>query len=614
MFGCAGMTLLLEPPPVAGAPAFLGVERSLSGRRWISRAGEGAEVMAIAQRHGLPEPLARLLAARGVACEAVPEFLEPTLRQGLPDPAHLKDMDAAVGRLVRAVQQGERITVFGDYDVDGATSAALLLRFFRAAGGTIDAYIPDRLKEGYGPNAPALQRLRAQGSAVVVTVDCGITAFEALEAAAQTGLDVIVIDHHKAEPRLPQALAVVDPNRQDEESPHTQMAAVGVAFLLVVGVNRALREAGWYGAARPEPDLRQWLDIVALGTVCDVVPLTGVNRVLVRQGMKILNDRSNPGIAALATTARLSEPMDAWHLAFILGPRVNAGGRVGEAALGARLLATDDAQEAMGLAMRLDAFNAERRAIEQAVLEMAVAQVEALGALPPVIVAIGEGWHPGVIGIVASRLVERFHRPAFVIGMDGDIGKGSGRSLRPLDMGAMVIAARQRGLLVNGGGHPMAAGLTVQRTRLAELVGFFTEETIAAIGARPAARTLAVDTAVQARAVSVDLVRLLERVGPFGVGNPEPRIVLPHVRAGWSRPVGEAHVRCTLVGSDGGAVQAIAFRAAGSPLGAALMDPTSPTLHVAGTLRIDRFNGSETVSLHVEDAASVRMAADVPTA
>jgi single-stranded-DNA-specific exonuclease len=508
------------------------------------------------------------------------------------------------------VRSGEKIVVFGDYDVDGATSAALLLRFFRAVGGDIGAYIPDRVREGYGPSAAALSHLKADGTDVVVTVDCGVTAFDALEAAARAGLDVIVIDHHKAEPRLPTALAVVDPNRQDECSPHTQMAAVGLAFLLAVGVNRALRAMDWYGVARPEPDLKQWLDIVALGTVCDVVPLTGVNRMLVRQGLRVLEGRGNAGIAALAEVARLNEPAGTFHLGFMLGPRVNAGGRVGEAGLGTRLLSTDDPAEAMGLAMRLDAFNNERRAIEAQVLATAIAQVEAHGDLPPAIVAVGEAWHPGVIGIVASRLVERFHRPVFVICLDGEVGKGSGRSVRGVDLGAIVIAARQRGLLVNGGGHPMAAGLTVARDRLAELTRFITDEVAVALGPSPPARTLALDGAISPRAASLDLVQALQRVGPFGVGNPEPRFVLPQVRAGWSRQVGEAHVRCTLVGGDGARLQAIAFRAAGNALGATLRDAAAPTLHVAGTLRIDRWNGGESVTLHIEDAAPARVEGD----
>src|SRR5262245_23553826 len=419
----------------AARAAFLGVERSLTGRRWAERLADERMALAIAQRHGLPDAICRLLAAREVDLEGVPDFLEPTLRKFLPDPAHLKDMEPAVARLVRAVQAGERIVVFGDYDVDGATSAALLLRFFRGIGGNIGVYIPDRRKEGYGPNAPALLKLRQEGAAVVVTVDCGVTAYEPLAEARKAGLDTIVIDHHQAEIALPEAVAVVDPNRIDDASPHKQLAAVGVAFLLCVGINRALREAGWYGTAWPEPDLRQWLDLVALGTVADVVPLTGVNRALVRQGLVVMGQRRNPGLVALADIAPLREAPGAYHLAFMLGPRVNAGGRVGQADLGVRLLASDDPQEVGALALRLDEFNAERRAIEREVLDQAVARIEGLygpdrKGLPSALVVESEGWHIGVIGIVASRLVERYGRPAFVIGMDGELGKGSGRSVK----------------------------------------------------------------------------------------------------------------------------------------------------------------------------------------
>ncbi len=454
--------------------AFLGIEHSLTGRRWAARLGDERLALAIAQRHGLPDAVSRLLAAREVDLEGVPDFLEPTLRKFLPDPSHLKDMDAAIARLVRAVRQSERIVVFGDYDVDGATSSALLLRFFRAVGGNIGVYIPDRRKEGYGPNAPALLKLRQEGTAVVVTVDCGVTAFEPLAEARRVGLDLIVIDHHQAEVALPEAIAVVDPNRIDDASPHKQMAAVGVAFLLCVGVNRALREAGWYTGERSEPDLRQWLDLVALGTVCDVVPLTGVNRALVRHGLLVMAQRRNAGLAALADVARLKETPGAYHLGFMLGPRVNAGGRVGQADLGARLLSSDDPHEVGALAVRLDELNAERRAIERDVLDQAIGRIEGLygpdrKGLPAALVVESEGWHVGVIGIVASRLVERYGRPTFVIGMDGELGKGSGRSVRGVDLGAAVIAARQSGLLVNGGGHAMAAGLTVARSALPDL-------------------------------------------------------------------------------------------------------------------------------------------------
>jgi len=589
--------------------AFLGIERSLTGRRWAERLADERIALAMAQRHGLPDAICRLLAAREVDLEGVPDFLEPTLRKFLPDPSHLKDMDLAVERLVRAVQQGERIVVFGDYDVDGATSSALLLRFFRAIGGNIGVYIPDRRKEGYGPNAPALLKLREEGASVVVTVDCGVTAYEPLTEARKAGLDVVVIDHHQAELALPEAFAVVDPNRIDDQSPHKQLAAVGVAFLLCVGINRALRAAGWYGDARPEPDLRQWLDLVALGTVADVVRLTGVNRALVRQGLAVMQQRRNPGLAALADVARLREPPGAYHLGFMLGPRVNAGGRVGQADLGARLLASDDVHEVGALAIRLDEFNAERRAIEREVLDQAIARIEGLygpdrKGLPAALVVESEGWHIGVIGIVASRLVERYGRPAFVIGMDGEVGKGSGRSVRGVDLGAAVLAARQSGLLINGGGHAMAAGLTVAREQLPHLIRFLDERLAPQLGAAPAVRELGIDAALAPGAATQELVGMIERAGPFGAGNALPRFALTGVRVDYAQPVGEGHVRCTLVGHQRGRIEAIAFRAGQSELGRALLDPAKPILHVAGALRLDRYNGRESVRLQIDDAAS----------
>jgi single-stranded-DNA-specific exonuclease len=562
----------------------------------------------MAQRHGLPDAVCRLLAAREVELDGVPDFLEPTLRRFLPDPLHLRDMDVAVARLVRALRDGERIVVFGDYDVDGATSSALLLRFFRAIGGNIGVYIPDRRKEGYGPNAPALLKLREEGAAVVVTVDCGVTAYEPLAEARKAGLDIVVIDHHQAELALPEALAVVDPNRIDDQSPHKQLAAVGVAFLLCVGVNRALRAAGWYGEQRPEPDLRQWLDLVALGTVADVVPLTGVNRALVRQGLHVMRQRHNIGLAALADIARLREPPGAYHLGFMLGPRVNAGGRVGQADLGARLLSSDDPHEVSALALRLDELNAERRAIEREVLDQAIARIEGLygperKGLPSVLLVESEGWHVGVIGIVASRLVERYGRPAFVIGMDGGVGKGSGRSVRGVDLGAAVIAARQAGLLMNGGGHAMAAGVTVARDVLPELVHFLDERIAPQLGAAPAVRELGIDAALTPAAATQELVDMIERAGPFGAGNALPRFALTGVRVDYARPVGDGHVRCTLVGAERGRVEAIAFRCGQTALGPALLDGARPVLHVAGALRIDQFGGRDRVRLQIDDAA-----------
>ena len=588
--------------------AFLDVEKSLTGRRWAARLTDERAALAIAQRHGVPDAVARLLAARDVPLDEVPDFLDPTLRKFLPDPSHLKDMDTAVARLVKAVQGGEKIVVFGDYDVDGATSSALLLRFFRSVGGTIGVYIPDRRKEGYGPNAPALLRLREEGAQVVVTVDCGVTAYEPLKEARKAGLDMIVIDHHQAELVMPEAVAVVDPNRLDDDSPHKQLAAVGVAFLLAVGVNRALREANWYVAPRVEPDLRQWLDLVALGTVADVVPLTGVNRALVRQGLQVMQKRGNAGLAALADVAKLREAPGAYHLGFMLGPRVNAGGRVGQADLGSRLLSSDDAGEVGVLAVRLDEFNAERRAIEREVLDQAITRIEGTygpdrAGMPSALIVESDGWHVGVIGIVASRLVERYGRPTFVIGLDGETGKGSGRSVRGVDLGAAVLAARQAGLLVNGGGHAMAAGLTVARSALPDLAKFLDERIAPQLGAAPALRELGIDAALAPAAATQELVEMIERAGPFGAGNALPRFVLPSVRVSYAQTVGEGHVRCTLVGQERGRVEAIAFRAGQSALGPALLDSARPILHVAGALRIDRYNGRASVRLQIDDAA-----------
>jgi single-stranded-DNA-specific exonuclease len=588
--------------------AFLDVEKSLTGRRWAARLTDERAALAISQRHGVPDAMARLLAARDVPLDEVPDFLEPTLRRFLPDPSHLKDMDQAVARLVLAMQNGEKIMVFGDYDVDGATSSALLQRFFRATGAKVGVYIPDRRKEGYGPNAPALLKLREEGAQVVVTVDCGVTAYEPLKAAKMAGLDMIVIDHHQAELVLPDAVAVVDPNRLDDDSPHKQLAAVGVAFLLAVGVNRALRAAGWYSEARPEPDLRQWLDLVALGTVADVVPLTGVNRALVRQGLQVMQKRGNIGLAALADIAKLKEAPEAYHLGFMMGPRVNAGGRVGQADLGTRLLSSEDPHEVGALAIRLDEFNSERRAIEREVLDQAIARIEGIygpdrAGMPSVLIVESDGWHVGVIGIVASRLVERYGRPTFVIGMDGEVGKGSGRSVRGVDLGAAVLAARQSELLINGGGHAMAAGLTVARSSLPDLVKFLDGRIAPQLGAAPALRELGVDAALAPAAATQELVEMIERAGPFGAGNALPRFVLPSVRVSFAKTVGEGHVRCTLVGEQRGKVEAIAFRAGQSELGPALLDPARPILHVAGALRIDRYQGRASVRLQIDDAA-----------
>src|SRR6516162_582044 len=464
-----------HPSSVLGPNSVLGVGQSVCGRRWRWRDADEHPGREIAERLALPEMVGRLLAQRGVDLDHAPGFLEPRLRDQLPDPSHLRDMDAAAARLARAVRDGETIAIFGDYDVDGATSTALLTRFFTAVGASTRIYIPDRISEGYGPNSAALLRLRTEGARVVVTVDCGTTAHLPLAEAAEAGLDVVVIDHHVAEPLLPRAAAVVNPNRLDETSLHGALAAVGVAFLLVVAVNRELRRAGWYGGARSEPDLLQWLDLVALGTVCDVVPLAGLNRALVAQGTKVARRRDNPGLAALAAVAGIGEPIDTYHLGFVLGPRVNAGGRVGGADLGARLLATNDPLVATELAARLDAYNRERRDIEASTLDAAIAMVEGSPQSPVLVFAAAENWHPGVIGIVAARLKERYERPACVVALADGIGRGSGRSVPGLPLGPAVIAARQAGLLLNGGGHAMAAGFTVAGEKLAALEAFLVE-------------------------------------------------------------------------------------------------------------------------------------------
>lgn len=555
----------------------------------------------------VPDILARLLTQRGVGLGEAAQFLSPRLRDQLPDPAHLLDMDRAVARLVRAIRDGEKIVVFGDYDVDGATSAALLLRFFAAVGAAGGLYVPDRMREGYGPNTAALLKLKEDGAGLVVTVDCGTTAHDALEAARTAGLDLIVIDHHVAEPLLPSAIAVVNPNRLDEGSAHGQLAAVGVAFLLAVATNRALREAGWY-STRAEPDLLQWLDLVALGTVCDVVPLVGLNRALVVQGLKVAARGANPGMAALAAVAQSNgraERVDAYQLGFVLGPRVNAGGRVGEADLGARLLSTDDPARAAEWARHLDAYNKERREIEAQTLASAIELVERQNAQSPVLVfAAAEGWHPGVIGIVASRLKERYGRPAIVVALADGIGRGSGRSMPGLALGSAVIAARQAGLLVNGGGHAMAAGFTVAADRLIELQDFLAERLNDGLDHALLVPELAIDAALSAEAAQGGLIAQLDSLAPFGAANPEPRFAFPMVRAQYVEAVGTGHLKLRVADAvGGGTLSVIAFRAAETPVGKLIAEAKGRALHVAGHLRRDTYRGGDAVQLVLDDAA-----------
>jgi single-stranded-DNA-specific exonuclease len=584
---------------------FLGVERSLCGRRWVARAVDARLALALAQRLDLPELVGRLLAARGIGLDEAEAYLSPTLRAQLPDPSSFLDMDRAAARLAAAIRTGEEIAIFGDYDVDGATASAVLARFFAAVGARHRIYIPDRLSEGYGPNTPALLKLRDAGVRVVVTVDCGATAHAPLADAAQAGLDVIVCDHHVGEPALPPAFAVVNPNRFDETTPHRVLAAVGVAFLLAVAVNRVLRAAGWYGDARREPDLLSLLDLVALGTVADVVPLTGINRALVGQGLRVLAQRANPGLAALADVAGLDQRADAYHLGFVFGPRVNAGGRVGNAALGARLLTTDDPIEARTLARELHGLNDERRVIEAAVLEAAIADVERRGGDGALVFAAGADWHPGVIGIVASRLKERYNRPAVVAALADGLARGSGRSVPGFALGETVLAARQAGLLLNGGGHAMAAGFTAEVEHLDALEAFLHTRAAAVIGNGGVVPRLSVDGALDAGAASPALVEQITRLGPFGSANAEPRFAVPAARVMRADVVGEAHVRCILGGATGGRLKAIAFRALETPLGQTLLRRDGGCLHVAGHLRADTWQGRDGCQLIIDDAAEI---------
>lgn len=593
-------------------PAFLSVSRSAAGRRWSLRPVNDRHVAALAQGYGLPEVAARALSARGVGPDDCETFLNPTLRALLPDPARFRDMDRAADRIARAVRDGESVAVFGDYDVDGASSAALLARFFRALGRPLRIYVPDRIKEGYGPNAAALRQLAADGVRLVITVDCGITSFAALAAAADAGLEVVVVDHHAAEPQLPAALAVVNPNRLDEEPGYGHICAAAVVYLVIIAVNRVLREGGYY-RDRPAPDLMGWLDIVALATVCDVMPLTGLNRALVAQGLKVMARRDNAGLAALSDVAGIKEKPDAYHLGYILGPRVNAGGRVGASDLGARLLAGDDGLEAQALAQRLNEHNGERQEIEQAVLDEALAQLAAAGHDPAdnaALVVASEGWHPGVIGIVAGRLKERFNRPACAIALErsgeGTVtGKGSARSVKGFDLGAAVIAARQSGLLLGGGGHPMAAGFSIAPERVDEFRHFLSARLADSgdNGAVDLVPRLELDGALSIHGANMALVNALEKLAPFGNGNPEPRFALTDVRVARADVVGKNHVRCILTSSSGGRLKAMAFRALDEDLGRLLLQSGGAPLHVAGALRPDRWQGREDAQMFIEDAA-----------
>ncbi len=603
------MTALSIAPPRSGPRPFLGVERSVCGRPWRDRLDErgAARALLIAQRHGVPELLARILAGRGVEVDAVEAFLDPSIRRLMPDPHVVAGMEAAATRLADAAVRQEKVAIFGDYDVDGATSAAVLARFLRHAGLDPEVYIPDRIFEGYGPNVEAIRALAGRGARLLVTVDCGTTSLEALEEAGRLGLETLVIDHHQADAQLPRALAIVNPNRLDDLSGLGHLAAAGLAFLVVVAANRALRVRGFWSEARPEPDLLGLLDLVALGTVADVARLEGLNRAFVAKGLLAMRRRERLGLTALMDVARLTGPPEPWHLGFLLGPRINAGGRIGRADLGVRLLLCEDPAEAAAIAADLDRLNRERQAIEQATL--AAAEAEAMAALGieergAVVVTAAAGWHPGVVGLVAARLKERFGRPAFAIALEpGGTGTGSGRSIQGADLGRAVRRAVAEKLLLKGGGHAMAAGVTLLHDRLAAFRAFLEAELGAAVEAARRDNALRIDGAVTAGAAGPELFAMIARAGPFGPGNPEPVFALPSHVVAYAEEVGQAHVRARLRAGDGKMLPAIAFRAAGRPLGHALLKSRGRAVHAVGTLALDRWQGEERVQLRLLDLA-----------
>lgn len=577
-------------------PAFLNVTASATGRRWVGPTVEEDRLSeAMAQETGLPAPLCRVLVRRGVSAQDAPGFLAPTLRDLLPDPRVLKDMDAATRRFLQALDKNERIAIFADYDVDGGTSAALLICWLRDMGRQATLYVPDRIDEGYGPNDEAMAAL-ARDHDLIICVDCGTLSHGPIAAAK--GADVIVLDHHLGGETLPDAVAVVNPNRQDETGDLAHLCAAAVVFLMLVDANRQLREAGQKG-----PDLMAMLDLVGLATVADVAPLIGVNRAFVRQGLTVMARRSRIGLTALADVAGLDQAPTSYHLGFLLGPRVNAGGRIGKADLGARLLACDNRHEAESMAAKLDALNTERREVEAQVRDMALEQATARGLDGPLVWAAGEGWHPGVVGIVAARLKEATNRPAIVIGLDGDEGKGSGRSVSGVDLGAAIQRTAQEGLLIKGGGHKMAAGLTVARDKLdeamARLGDLLAKQGAADIG--PA--DLIISGILMPGAATVDLINQIEDAGPFGAGAPAPRFAFPDCQIHFAKQVGANHLKISFGDGLGGRIDGISFGAMDGPLGPMLLNHNGARFHLAGRLEINSWQGRQSVQLRLEDAA-----------
>jgi single-stranded-DNA-specific exonuclease len=576
----------------------IGEKKSITGRLWSLREVNERLSLAISQQYSLPLLLAEIIARRGHTLESAYDFLKPTLKSLLPDPSHLKDLNRGVKRLIDAILTQQKLVVFADYDVDGATASALLRRYFQDIGVECGLYIPNRIEEGYGPNVPAIHHLKAQGYDVMIMVDCGSTAFEPLQTASDLKLDTIIIDHHVTQPKLPEVYALINPNRFDEDSPLTHLCAAGLAFVFLVGLHRQLRQYNWFDN-RPEPDLRQYLDLVALGTVCDVMPLTGLNRAYVTQGLRVMTQRGNLGINQLLDCAGLEEIPSAYHLGFILGPRINAGGRVGQADFGSRLLTTQHLPEAQYLAEQLELYNKERQVIESQVIEEALEQIhqKKLDHNPLIMVA-GHNWHPGVIGIVASRLKERFNRPACVVGFAQGVGKGSGRSIPGFSLGSAMHTACHQGLLLYGGGHAMAAGFTVAQEKYEEFYGYL----LSCFDDLPVLETsYELDGLLALSAISVDFVQQLGKLEPYGNGNPAPRFGFHRIKIGYTTIVGQHHIKVDLVGEDGVCVKAMAFRAVDTPLGDFLLKNRHQFCHVVGTLKLNTWLGKTDVTLIIED-------------
>ncbi|MFC3078180.1 single-stranded-DNA-specific exonuclease RecJ [Phenylobacterium terrae] len=592
----------------SGVSGYLGVTRSLSGRVWRERPADPELVRRHQLSLGLSEPLARALASRGIGADAGETYLNPTLKALFPNPSSFHDMDLAAEILVDALVRDRPVTVFADYDVDGASSAAQLVRWFRAMGKELPIYIPDRMTEGYGPSPAAFRRLRAEGAELVVTMDCGAAAHDAIACAAEIGLEVVVIDHHLMRGDIPKVAALVNPNRPDCASGQGCLAAAGVTFVLLAALNREARRRGLF-EGRPEPDLRQWLDLAALGAICDVTQLVGFNRALAAQGLKVMSAWRNPGLKALLDVAKSQGPASTFHAGFILGPRINAGGRIGRSDLGARLLSTDDPAEAQALAAELDALNASRKEVEREVLEAAIRIVEQESnqADSPLLLVAADDWHPGVIGIVAGRLRERYRKPAIVVGVDraANVGKGSGRSQPGINLGVAVQAAYEAGLLLAGGGHAMAAGLSVRPEALPELREFLNEKLAEESAA--AEDGLEVDALITTRGAQRSLLAEFQQLAPFGPGNPEPVFAAADVRIERPMALRGGHVRVTLTDSSGGKLKAVCWRAEDTELGRRLL-AEGGSVHVVGKLKPDDWQGREGVELEIEDAADPRRA------